>query len=470
MSMLPARKRHQAPRQRCLILAAAALTLACPRGARAATNVGGTMSVDTTWTAAGSPDVLTSNVSVAANVTLTLQPGVIVKALNTGLSIADTGRLIAQGTASEPIVFTSLKDDSIGGDTNGDGSATTAAPGDWGYTYSGGGISFQGGSAASPLSLLDYVTIRYARYGLYANGLEAGIAIAHSTVTQNLNHGLELDSIVGAAVTDSTLSNNGTGVYSGGSSIQMTGNTLTQNTTAVSASAMSQLTISGNTVSDNGLNGVDVTSTQVTADWTWKRTDLPYVLRSGIGVTVANGATLTLEPGVVVKGLTYGLAVTDTGRLIAQGTASEPIVFTSLKDDSIGGDTNGDGTATTAAPGDWGYGSYSGGISFQGGAPRALSRLGLRHHPLRPLRDLCERAGGWNLRCPLHNRLQPELRTGAELGRRSDDHRLDDQQQRDRRLLEWVIDPDDRKHARPEHHGRLGERHEPADLLGQHGE
>ena len=113
----------------------------------------------------------------------------------------------------------------------------------------------------------------------------------------------------------------------------MTGSTLAQNTTAVWASAMSRLTFSGNTLSGNGLNGANIPGEQVTADWTWKKIGMPYVLRSGPGVTVANGATLTLEPGIIVKGLIYGLVVADTGRLMARGTASEPIVFTSLKDD-----------------------------------------------------------------------------------------------------------------------------------------
>ena len=86
---------------------------------------------------------------------------------------------------------------------------------------------------------MDYVTIHYGRHGIYATGLEFGISIAHATLTHSLYNGLYLSSLTGVIITDSTISNNATGVYSSGSSIQMTGSTLTQNTTAVSSSAMS---------------------------------------------------------------------------------------------------------------------------------------------------------------------------------------------------------------------------------------
>ncbi len=79
-------------------------------------------------------------------------------------------------------------------------------------------------------------------------------------------------------------------------------------------------------------------------------------------VTVASGATLTIEPGVVVKfeyqpsSYAKRRLLVD-GALLAQGTAVSPIIFTSSRDDddAHGGDTNGDGTLTLPAKGDWGY-------------------------------------------------------------------------------------------------------------------
>ena len=69
-------------------------------------------------------------------------------------------------------------------------------------------------------------------------------------------------------------------------------------------------------------------------------------------VTVASGATLTLQPGTILK-FNTGCSLTVNGTLDAQGTRAAPIVFTSLKDDAHGGDANGDGDKTYAQAGDW---------------------------------------------------------------------------------------------------------------------
>ena len=108
--------------KRVIFLILISLFLFLPSFAMADVVISGPISSDTTW----SPPnvyVIDSSFSVLAGITLTIEPDTIIKAKSTwygGPSIY--GRLIAHGTSELPIHFTSWGDDSIGGDTNGDGS------------------------------------------------------------------------------------------------------------------------------------------------------------------------------------------------------------------------------------------------------------------------------------------------------------------------------------------------------------
>lgn len=89
----------------------------------------------------------------------------------------------------------------------------------------------------------------------------------------------------------------------------------------------------------------------IAVDTVWGPQGSPYIVRNG-GFTLNKGVTLTLLPGAVVK-LDTGAAMTFNGQVLSLGTPKARVIFTSLRDDSVLGDTNGDGSATVPARGDW---------------------------------------------------------------------------------------------------------------------
>ena len=85
-------------------------------------------------------------------------------------------------------------------------------------------------------------------------------------------------------------------------------------------------------------------SGSITSNTTWTSSNI-YQLNQK--VVVQDGATLTIEPGTIIKGssgtgsLASALVIARGGKLMAQGTATEPIIFTSAADNIALGQTMG---------------------------------------------------------------------------------------------------------------------------------
>ena len=128
--------------------------------------------------------------------------------------------------------------------------------------------------------------------------------------------------------------------------------------------------MANNSYSENGTNGM-VLSGNITQNTVWPASNSPYVVLGGSGgsrgswhpMKINAGFGLTIQPGVIVKPYTLYNPTGDTC-IVAYGTLNaDGAVFTSIKDDSYGGDTNGDGNASAPAPGDWGNIEFGPGTS-----------------------------------------------------------------------------------------------------------
>ena len=144
----------------------------------------GNISANQTWSSGNNVHVVTCNVTVAAGVTLTITQGAIVK-FNPGTALIVQGTLRVTGTATNPVYLTSARDDTVGGDTNGDG-ATTPAPGDWSR------IEFQDGSNDAA-SLIEYAQIRYGGNCCYHGAVtlvNASPTVRNTTITRSEYYGI----------------------------------------------------------------------------------------------------------------------------------------------------------------------------------------------------------------------------------------------------------------------------------------
>jgi hypothetical protein len=123
--------------------------------------LGTTITANTTWS--GNITIPSGGVTINSGVTLTISAGSNL-AFGSGGSIVVNGALIAQGTSSAPVVFTS--------------ASSTPAPGDWSGIYLYGGPD-----------IIQYCTVQYATMGIAAYSANTH-TIDHTTIANCSSYGI----------------------------------------------------------------------------------------------------------------------------------------------------------------------------------------------------------------------------------------------------------------------------------------
>ncbi len=300
---------------------------------------GGALPSNRVWDYGALPIFINSDLRIPAGSEeeprkLTIAPGTVVK-MNDGAWIAVNSNLQAVGTADRPIIFTSFRDDSVGGDTNGDGSATTGQPGLWESIYL---------EPSSSASVLSHVEVRHT--GMTApnnNSASNAIDIAPG---QN-------PTLANVRILD-TFSH---GIWAHGDSKPTIQNVRVERAGGwvLVLDLASVPVVQGLSGFGNLNNAIHIFGGVLPSDRVWDYGPLPIFINSDFrisGGTAEEPRKLTIAPGTVVK-MTDGAWIAVNGNLQAVGTVDRPIIFTGFRDDSVGGDTNGDGNATSGQPGLW---------------------------------------------------------------------------------------------------------------------
>ena len=276
--------------------------------------------------------------------TLVIEPGAVIKfhpADGPDMTLSGSGTIMANGTATKPIVFTSYKDDSRGGDTNEDGDATNPSVKDWGNVNTNGTNG----------SVFKYCEFYYGGNSSYSTTLtfEAGSTGTVENCTFAHNAGDDASGWYGALDFSSADKNS-----------TLSGNIFYDNVRPLSVIA--DMDIPDDQVFHdpddayvtNKYNGIFVeTIDEITrANVSWLETEVPFVIDDNDWYIVS-GASLTLGDNVILKFRPGSELILDDGPSALINYNGTGVYFTSYKDDIKLGDTNGDGTATSPVKGDW---------------------------------------------------------------------------------------------------------------------
>lgn len=184
-----------------------------------------------------------------ANATVAVPAGSVFKFAK-NLMLTVTGTLNLLSTNTQPVIFTSIKDDAAAGDTNRDGTATRPAIGDWGEVR------------LAATNIFDYAVVRYATKGLHiyfdgAVNLNNASSVDHSSFIKNTT-GISLTALdngdIASIISNSTFDLNTIHIQGNASNTGKTGHLCIEaHNNDLFGSKTSQ-----NGIENNNLNGVSV--------------------------------------------------------------------------------------------------------------------------------------------------------------------------------------------------------------------
>jgi len=338
---------------------------------------------------------------------LVIDPGMVIKSLGGRIEVGVSGVLLAEGSESKPIVFTSRLDDRYGAagnfDTNNDGSITLPSPGNWAgivsrhlselsidhslITFAGGDSRVRGGFASFNAIEIHQSTARIANSVIEENAS----GFSNPGTTNRDARGVNDEAVIFVVGSQPIILNN------------IVRNNSLPNTAAISIDANSLNTdrvrdygrstglnqrenvglgnfgplVNNNQLGSNSINGMSVRGATLTTESVWDDTDMVHVLQNEIVIPdfhTYGGLRLMskADESLVVKLDGGNAGFTATGRpldikdriggsLQLLGSPGFPVVLTSLSDDTIGAgfdfsgrslvDTNNNGPSVGAVGG-----------------------------------------------------------------------------------------------------------------------